>query len=169
LGNSHALLAYFALSNADIVIARSLMDAQQAGLYAAGLIMTKVMLFLPQFVVVLAYPSMGVEASRRRTLLQSLAAVALMSAVVSALTSVLSGLAIVFVGGAQYSAIEESLWAFALLGGVLAMLQIVVYGVLARQARRSVYLMWAGLVTVAVLGCSSSSWAWTRSCSWCSC
>lgn len=152
LGNSHALLAYFALSNADIVIARSLMDAQQAGLYAAGLIMTKVMLFLPQFVVVLAYPSMGVEASRRRTLLQSLAAVALMSAVVSALTSVLSGLAIVFVGGAQYSAIEESLWAFALLGGVLAMLQIVVYGVLARQARRSVYLMWVGLVTVAALG-----------------
>ena len=150
--NSHALLAYFALCNADIVIARSMMDAHQAGLYAAGLIMTKIVLFLPQFVVVLAYPSMGVEASRRRTLLQSLAAVGLLSALVSALTSVLSGLAMVFVGGAQYSAIEESLWAFALLGGLLAMLQIVVYGVLARQARRSVYLLWVGLAAVAVLG-----------------
>jgi hypothetical protein len=65
---------------------------------------------------------------------------------------VLSGWAIIFVGGKQYSAIDDSLWAFALLGGVLAMLQIVVYSVLARQARKSVYLLWLALLAVVGLG-----------------
>ena len=57
--NSHALLAFFALSNADVIIARSTLDEHQAGLYAGGLILTKAVLFLPQFVVVIAFPSMS--------------------------------------------------------------------------------------------------------------
>ena len=52
----------------------------------------------------------------------------------------------------QYAAIEDTLWAFAVLGGVLSMLQIVVYSVLARQARKSVLLLWFGLVAVVALG-----------------
>ena len=157
LRNSHALLAYFALSNADVVIARSTMDAHEAGLYAAGLIMTKAVLFLPQFVVVLAFPSMGVAESRLRTLLQSLGAVGLISAVVALGTTVLSGVAMIFVGGQQYAAIQNSLWAFALLGGLLAMLQILVYGVMARQAKKSVYLLWAGLALLVGLGATAET------------
>ena len=157
LRNSHALLAYFALSNADVVIARSTMDAHEAGLYAAGLIMTKAVLFLPQFVVVLAFPSMGVEETRLRTLLQSLGAVGMISAVVALGTTVLSGVAMIFVGGRQYAAIQDSLWAFALLGGLLAMLQILVYGVLARQGRKSVYLLWTGLAVLAALGTTAET------------
>ena len=57
--NSHALLAFFALSNADVVIARSTLDPHDAGLYAGGLILAKAVLFLPQFVVVVAFPSMS--------------------------------------------------------------------------------------------------------------
>jgi hypothetical protein len=150
--NSNALLAYFALSNVDIVVARNVLDGHQAGLYAGGLILAKAVLFLPQFVVVLAFPSMGVAESRLRTLLLSLTAVGLIGAIVAVGVSALSGWAIVFVGGKQYSAISGSLWAFALLGGVLAMLQIVVYSVLARQARKSVILLWLGLLGVVGLG-----------------
>ena len=47
--SSQALLAFFALSNADILVARATMSNSQAGLYAAGLIMAKAILFLPQF------------------------------------------------------------------------------------------------------------------------
>ena len=54
-----ALLAFFALSNADIVVARNVLDGHDAGLYAGGLILTKAVLFLPQFVVVVAFPSMA--------------------------------------------------------------------------------------------------------------
>src|SRR4051794_27318523 len=49
--NSQVLLAFLALSNADIVVARNVLGEQDAGLYAAGLILTKAVLFLPQFVV----------------------------------------------------------------------------------------------------------------------
>ena len=150
--NSNALLAFFALSNVDILVARNVLDEQQAGLYAGGLILVKAVLFLPQFVVVLAFPSMGVAESRLRTLIQSLAAVGVIGVMVAVGVTVLSGWAIVFVGGTQYSAIDGSLWAFALLGCVLAMLQIVVYSVLARQARKSVFLLWAGLLAVVGLG-----------------
>ncbi len=150
--NSNALFAYFALTNVDILVARNVLDEHEAGLYAGGLILVKAVLFLPQFVVVLAFPSMGVAESRRRALLLSLTAVAVISGVVAVGVTVLSEWAIVFVGGTQYSAIDDSLWAFALLGGVLAMLQIVVYSVLARQSRKSVFLLWFGLVAVVSLG-----------------
>ena len=37
--NSHVLLAFFALSNADIIVARNALDAHDAGLYAGGVIL----------------------------------------------------------------------------------------------------------------------------------
>ena len=67
-----------------------MLDEHQAGLYAGGLILVKAVLFLPQFVVVLAFPSMGVAESRLRTLLQSLAAVVVIGAVVAIGVTVLS-------------------------------------------------------------------------------
>ena len=65
--NSQALLAFFALSNADIVVARNVLDDHDAGLYAGGLILTKAVLFLPQFVVVRRVPRRWPSASERRT------------------------------------------------------------------------------------------------------
>ena len=62
----------------------------------------------------------------------------------------LSGLALVFVGGSEYAEIESQLWLFAVLGTLLAMLQLLVYSVLARQGQRSVYLVWAALVALVV-------------------
>ena len=38
--NSQALFAYFALTNIDMLVARSVLDAHDSGLYAAGLIVT---------------------------------------------------------------------------------------------------------------------------------
>src|SRR3712207_6095964 len=61
LHNSHALLGFFALSNCDILVARAVLDDHASGLYAGGLILTKAVLFLPQFVVVLVFPSMSAD------------------------------------------------------------------------------------------------------------
>ena len=152
LHNSNALLAFFALSNVDILVARNVLDEHQAGLYAGGLIMVKAVLFLPQFVVVLAFPSMSSGGTERATLNKSLVVVAGLGAVAAVGTAVLSGLAVMFVGGAQYAAIQDELWVFALLGTALSLLQLLVYNVLARQARRAVLLLWLALVAVVVLG-----------------
>ena len=53
--------------NCDVVLARTVLDEHDAGLYAAGLILTKAMLFLPRFVVVVTFPSMATAHERRRS------------------------------------------------------------------------------------------------------
>lgn len=156
--NSQALLAFVALSNVDLaVIARHVLDAHHTGLYAAGLIVTKVVLFLPQFVVVTAFPTMSTPEERRRALLRSLCLMAMVGAVSTAGSWVLSGLALVFIGGHQYSGVQNELWIFAILGTLLAMLQLLVYSVLARQGRWPVVLIWAALVVLAVVGWQQST------------
>ncbi len=150
--NAQVLFAYFALSSVDIVIARQVLDDHDAGLYAAGLIMAKVMLFLPQFVVVVAFPDMASTESRQRALVRSLLAIGVLGCLAVGAAKVLSPVAMFFVGGADFGEVEDLLWVFAALGTVLAMLQLQVYAVLARQARRSVLLVWAALVALVVLG-----------------
>ncbi len=71
--NSHALLAFFALSNADVILSRFVLDTHSSGLYAGGLILVKSLLFLPQFVIVVAFPSMSTQEARRATLVKSVA------------------------------------------------------------------------------------------------
>lgn len=152
LHNSQALLAFFALSYVDVIVARNVLDSHNAGLYAGGLILVKAVMFLPQFVVVLAFPSMGTEHARRPALVKSLTAVAVVGVLGALATFVLSGLAVLFIGGNAYHDIQHELWAFALVGTVLSMLQLLVYSVLARQARRSVLLLWSALLVVVVGG-----------------
>jgi O-antigen/teichoic acid export membrane protein len=149
--NSHALLAFFALSNADVVLARSVLDEHDAGLYAAGLIMAKAVLFLPQFVIVVAFPSMSRIGASRRAHLRGLSLVLAIGLLTSVGVLALSALAVVFVGGEAYAEIEDQLWAFAILGTLLALVQIMVYAILARQGQRSVLLIWAALATLLVL------------------
>ncbi len=150
--SSQALLAFFALSNVDVIVARNVLDGHDAGLYAAGLILTKAVLFLPQFVVVVTFPAMSTPRERRRTLIRGLLLVGGIGAVAIAGAFLLSPLAMIFVGGGEYSEIESQLWLFAVLGTLLAMLQLLVYAVLARQGKRSVYAPWAALGLVVGLG-----------------
>ncbi len=151
--NSQALLAFFALCNVDVIVARNVLDDHEAGLYAGGLILTKAVLFLPQFVVVVAFPAMSTAAERSRALTRSLSVVAVLGAVATAGALVLPDLAMVFVGGDEYAEIESPTRGCSrVLGTVLAMLQLLVYSVIARQGQRSIYLVWGALVVVAGAG-----------------
>ncbi|HEX4901419.1 MAG TPA: hypothetical protein VFV42_01325, partial [Acidimicrobiales bacterium] len=146
--NSHALLAFFALSNVDVIVARSVLDEHDAGLYAGGLILTKAVLFLPQFVVVIVFPAMSSSGSARRINLLALGLVLAIGSATVVGVAALSGLAVLFIGGPAYDAIQGSLWIFAALGTLLAMLQLMVYNVVARQRQRAVLVLWVGLVAV---------------------
>jgi O-antigen/teichoic acid export membrane protein len=150
--NSTALLAFFALSNLDVVIARIRFDEHEAGLYAGGLILTKAVLFLPQFVVVIAFPSMASTATQHRMYLRVLVVLAAIGAVATLGAALLSDLAVTFVGGDAYAEIEPDIWLFATLGTLLALVQLMVYEVVARQHRASVLIIWLGLVAVGVVG-----------------
>ncbi|MBS45760.1 MAG: polysaccharide biosynthesis protein [Nocardioides sp.] len=156
--NSHALLAFFAVTNVDIIVARGVLDDHDSGLYAGGLILTKAMLFLPQFVVVLAFPDMADARERRRALRLSLGAVAGLGAVGVLAAWVLSPVAMVFVGGPDYAEIEGRLWVFAVLGTALSMIQLLVYGLLAQEGRRrATVLLWAALAVIALGGQATDS------------
>jgi O-antigen/teichoic acid export membrane protein len=152
LHGSFALLGFFALSNVDILIARNVLSDHDSGLYAGGLILTKAVLFLPQFVVIIAFPSMSAEASRRSALIKSLALVGGLGACAIAGSWLLSWLALIFIGGPDYAEIEELLWVFAILGMVLSVLQLLVYSVLARRSRLSAYLLWMAVAAALALG-----------------
>jgi O-antigen/teichoic acid export membrane protein len=144
--NSHALLAFFALTNTDVILARILFDPHDSGLYAGGLILAKAVLFLPQFVVIIAFPNMSDPAVRRRMELSALAVVLAMGIAATAGAALLRSLAVVFVGGPEYADLEHTIWAFAAIGTLWAMEQLMVYSTVARQSRRSVGVIWAGLL-----------------------
>jgi O-antigen/teichoic acid export membrane protein len=152
LTNSQALLGFLALTSVDVIVARNILEAHDAGLYAGGLILTKAMLFLPQFVVVVAFPAMSTAHERRQALLRGLALVFGLGAAGVAACAALPRLALVFVGGDKYEAIVDRLWLFAVLGTVLSLLQLLVYAVLARQGRRSVLLVWVALLVLLGIG-----------------
>ena len=154
--NSQALLAFFAVSNVDLIVARHVLDSHDSGLYAAGLIMAKAVLFLPQFVTVVAFPSMAAGGSRR-TFAAALGAVIGLGALATLGTAVLPGLALVFVGGSAYDDIRSQLWAFATLGTLLACLLMLVYALIARGGQRSVYLTWVALAAIVGFGLTVSS------------
>ncbi len=146
--NSQALLAFFAVTNADVILARSVLDNADSGLYAGGLILTKAVLFLPQFVVVIAFPDMADSRDRGRALRLSLGAVAALGAVGVVVTLLLSQVALVFVGGSQYVAVQDRLWQFAILGTLLSMIQLLVYGLIAQQGSKATWLLWAALAVI---------------------
>lgn len=146
--SSAALLAFVALSNLDVVVARNVLDAHQAGLYAGGLIVTKAVLFLPQFAVVILFPSMSTAGESRAAVLRGLAFLTALGAACVAGAYLLSDLALVFIGGQEYDDVQGLLWLFAALGGLLSVLQFLVYAGLAKRGRWTKYLVTLGVLAL---------------------
>ncbi len=159
--SSHALLAFLCLCNVDMVVSRVVMSSHQSGLYAAGLIVTKAVLFLPQFIVVVLFPAMSREVGPGRlpwaglglvagTGLLSTTAVALLSRIDATGDGVSA--AVLLVGGAEYTAIGSHLWLWAALGGVLALVQVLIYAGVATRRTDTTGILWTGLAVIAVTG-----------------
>lgn len=150
LHDTHILLAFFLLSQADVFIARATMPPAESGQYAAGLILAKAVLFLPTFVAVVAYPVLARRGGRRH--IHHLGLLLVLAIGLLTVVGVLAfpRLALAFVGGPVYAPVQQDLWVFALLGTVAAMVQLLVQTALARRHRRAVWWVWAALATLAV-------------------
>lgn len=155
--NSQALFAYFALTNIDMLVGRSILDSHDSGLYAAGLIVSRAVMFLPQFVVVIAFPSMANSVNPARALLNSMALIGGLGGTCVLITALLPDLVLVFAGGREYEEVSDLLWVFALLGTCMAILQLLVYSVLARQGILSMLLIWIALAVVVVVAATAVS------------
>ncbi len=147
--NGHTLLAFFAFTNLDILLARHLFSHHDAGIYAGGAIITKACLFLPTFVLVVAFPSMATDRASRAWLKPMLVVLGLGGCAILG-TLLLPGLAKAFAGGSQYAGLGGIAWVFALEGTLFAALQILVYDAIARQSRAA-WVLWLGVVGLAVV------------------
>lgn len=147
--NGHALLAFFAFTNLDIVLARYLFSEYDSGIYAAGAILTKACLFLPTFVLVVAFPTMARERGGRPWL-KPMVAVGALGLTAVAGTLVLPDLAVAFAGGDEYAELGDIAWVFALEGTAFALLQILVYDTIAGQTKAAPAL-WTGVAVTALI------------------
>ena len=147
--SSTTLLAFFALTSLDVLFARVVLPPHQAGLYAAGAILAKAVMFLPYVVTVLAFPAMSRQGANRYLHLWGLGAVLGAGLVVMAGVALLPRLALQFVGGRAYAELQGSLWAFAGLGAVLAGIQLLVYSDIARRHRRAMWFVWGAFALIA--------------------
>ena len=146
---THALLAYFVLSNLDALIARNLFDVHDSGLYASGLILAKAALFFPQFVSVVVFPDLA-RATGNSARMRAVMLVGGFGVIAVAATAMLPKLALILVGGDQYAEITSRLWLFALAGSILAVVHLLVFDALARHAHGIVVMLW--LAVAAVIG-----------------
>lgn len=144
---THALLAFFVLSNADSLIARNRFDVHESGLYASGLILAKAALFFPQFISVAVFPDLA-RATSDHARLRAVSIVAGFGALAVAGTAILPKLALILVGGNKYADMTSRLWLFALAGAVLAVVHLLVFDALARHAHGIVVLLWIAVVAV---------------------
>lgn len=149
---TQAMLAFFALANVDIIVARHVLGAHDSGLYALGLIITKMMLFLPQFVIIVMFPSLATARQRRRAVLLGTGAILALGALATAAVAVLTPVAVDLLDAPKLDEVQDHLWLFAVLGTLLSVTQLMVYAVLARRGKRSTYLVWAALVAAVSLG-----------------
>ncbi|WP_245547479.1 polysaccharide biosynthesis protein [Nocardia brevicatena] len=142
--------ALMALSSADLIVVRIVLDESDAGRYALGTIATKIAFWLPQAVGVVLYPRMAQPASS--------------AGAVRAALAVLSGIGVVAVAGAvvaaplapllagrDYAPIQGLLWLFALHGAVLAILQGALLSAIAVDRTALAGLAWTGLTVEVVL------------------
>ena len=106
------------------------------------------MLFLPQFVVVVAYPALSSGGRAPRALATGLALILLVGGGVAIGAWLFPDLALSFVGDDEYAAVAPYLWAYAVLGTVLGMLQLLVYTVLARRQQAWSLVVWVGVVVL---------------------
>ena len=139
------------LANADVLFARGLLDGQHSGYYAAGVIVAKACLFLPQFVIVIVFPSLANSPGDTAKLRRAILAVAGLGVCTVVGTLVLPSLVVTVIGGSEkYAALGPYTWMFAIAGSAYAVLQMVVYAAIAQQEKRAALAIWVGLIVLAV-------------------
>lgn len=138
---THALFALFVLTNLDVLLARHFLPAAQAGMYAAGAVVTKVAFWLPQFVATVAYPRLA-DHRRAQTLGKAAAAVAGIGILSVAFVALVPGLVVALIGGSAYDELTSEIWIFAAIGSVYALAQFLLYSQIAASKRAAIAVLW---------------------------
>lgn len=136
--------ALMAMSSADLIVARIVLERDDAGRYALGAIATKIAFWLPQAVGVVLYPRMAQPQNSARAIRAALGVLLGVGVAAVAGAAVLAPLAPLFAGH-DYAPIEHWLWLFALDGALLALLQGALLSAIALDRTAPAVITWVGL------------------------
>ena len=139
---AHAHGVFLLLSSLDLLLARNVLSADDAGLYAAGNVIFRAALWLPQPVALMLFAALSDFRSHRRKVREGLVIVGGLAGATVLGSYLLGDLAAAIVGGAKFTDLADEAWIFALAGGSLAVMQFCIFAGLAMLRRRRLVLVW---------------------------
>ena len=142
-------LVMMALTSVDLLLARALLAPEDAGRYALGAVAAKAAFWLPQAVGTVLYPRMADPAGHRGAVRSAVTVLLGIGAVVVIGAAVAAPLVPVVVGE-DYRPVAGLLWAFALLGVTLSVLQAFLLAIIASDRTVEAGIAWCGLVLTAI-------------------
>ncbi|MEV0682647.1 polysaccharide biosynthesis protein [Nocardia sp. NPDC050378] len=142
--------ALMALSSADLIVVRIVLDDADASRYSLGTIATKIAFWLPQAVGVVLYPRMAQPTHSARAIRDALSVLSLIGIVAVVGAALAAPLAPLF-AGQDYSPIQGMLWIFALHGAMLAVLQGALLSAIAVERTGLAMVTWVGLAVEVAL------------------
>ncbi|MEO9138058.1 MAG: hypothetical protein ABI345_03235 [Jatrophihabitans sp.] len=159
----HAHGTFLLLTSLDVLLARHVLSAHNAGVYAVGSVVTRAALWLPQSVILLLFASLSESHRHREAARRATAVVAALGVLVVAGCAVLGAVVVSVVGGSRYRELDGTVWLFAALGAMLAFVQLSVLAGLAQRNRRRTTVLWATVVLDIVVVLRMGSAATTTS------
>jgi hypothetical protein len=147
---SHAYGVFLLLSVSDVLLARHVLPSTAAAVYAAGSILTKATLWLPQSAANVLFASLTDTQRHQRVFGRAVASIAGLALLLTGLSWLLGGLTAAVVGGNKYPELADRIWLFAALGGCLAIVQFTLVAGLAVRNVAVTALIWLTVAAEAI-------------------
>ena len=141
---TQALFALYVLVNIDVLLARIVLTPEESGVYTVGMLVAKIAFFMPQAITVVLFPKMGRNDSS--ALRFAVLGTSLIGAIYIGVTFIASEFVVDAIGGSGYAELYSEVWLFAIEGTLFAVLQVLLYGRIAREDTKVSMLLWFGSI-----------------------
>jgi O-antigen/teichoic acid export membrane protein len=146
---TQALFALYVLVNIDVLLARIVLTPEESGIYTVGMLVAKIAFFMPQAITVVFFPKMGRNDSSALRL--AVLGTAVIGTGYVGVCYFGSEFVVNAIGGANYSELNSEVWLFAIEGSLFAILQVLLYGRIAREDTKVSILLWAGSILATLI------------------
>jgi O-antigen/teichoic acid export membrane protein len=145
---TQALFALYVLVNIDVLLARIVLTPEQSGTYTVGMLVAKIAFFMPQAITVVLFPKMGKNDSSALRL--AVIGTGLIGVLYVGVCYFASEFVVNAIGGSGYAELYSEVWLFAVEGSLFAVLQVLLYGRIAREDTKVSVLLWIGTIIAAI-------------------
>jgi O-antigen/teichoic acid export membrane protein len=145
---TQALFALYVLVNIDVLLARVVLTPEESGIYTVGMLVAKIAFFMPQAITIVLFPKMGKNDSSALRL--AVLGTSLIGAMYIGVTYFASEFVVNAIGGSGYAELYSEVWLFAIEGSLFAVLQVLLYGRIAREDTKVSVLLWIGSVIATI-------------------